>query len=176
MPLDPETHDEGIDEATLNPAGAARRRLIKALGLSAVASQVALDWREPKLHLGGLPAHAAGSPRLCPFNVSMSYTATLSGTNPISVGIVPESLFSTTLGDGSFSTEFMTVLPTGTNSISVAWERGVSGDVFDYEFSASCCVATADSSGGAEDFEPLSGDEGVFAVQVGDGTCSFQPI
>ena len=51
----------GKDETTLEPTGAARRRLIKAAGLSAVASLVSFDWQRPMVRLGFLPAHAQGS-------------------------------------------------------------------------------------------------------------------
>lgn len=49
------------DSSTLNPAGTARRRLIKAVGLGAVASIVSIDWQKPSVRLGALPAHAQGS-------------------------------------------------------------------------------------------------------------------
>ncbi len=178
----PTDEDLAVDEPGLNPAGAARRRLIRSLGLAAVASQVAIDWHKPRIHLGGLPAHAEATDRLCSFNLSMSFSAT--STNPITLGVVGETLlegitvdyiFSTVLTDSSFTTETTTVLPTGTNDIRLSWFRSDTNDILDYEMSASCCDPTADSSGGIETSDPLNGGELVFTVVVGDGTCSFDP-
>lgn len=172
--------DLTVDETSLNPAGAARRRLIKSLGLAAVASRVAIDWRKPQIHLGGLPAHAAGSPRLCQFNLSMTFAP--SGTNPITLQIVGEtitggitvnSLYSTVVSDSSFTDEIATTLPIGDNELFLYWNRSQTSDEMDYEMSASCCDATADSSGGIDTISPQSGDERVFLVAIGDGTCSF---
>ena len=60
--------DEQKKLENLDETGSARRRLLKAAGLSAVAGLVTLDWRKPSIHVGSLPAHAQGSEGVCGTN------------------------------------------------------------------------------------------------------------
>ncbi len=50
-----------LDEGGLNASGAARRRLIRAVGMGSLGAMVSLDWSRPAIRLGALPAHAAAS-------------------------------------------------------------------------------------------------------------------
>jgi hypothetical protein len=47
-----------IDKSRLKPSGAARRRLMKAAGLTAIAAAVSIDWQKPAVRIGTLAAHA----------------------------------------------------------------------------------------------------------------------
>lgn len=102
------------DTTGLNPAAPARRRLLRALGLSAVATAVGVQWQRPVVSLGGLPAHAEGS----------ALTECQVGT--VAVGATREGVMSYTLYSGTSEGQTVTVEESTTND-AARWETTITG-------------------------------------------------
>ncbi len=168
------------DTSTLNPAGAARRRLLKALGLTAVAGSVAIDWKRPAIRLGSTPLHAQPSPLSC--DVAYSVSATI---DPNVGGAMSMSLIGSDTG-GSFlmtsdvlfdsGTLSVTTVTTGTDdltlSAAVSWTLGDNASML-YTAGATCCTATASETRVNND-AAVDASQGFwfFIVDSDDGDCS----
>lgn len=170
------------DPSDLNPAGAARRRLIQALGLGAVAASLSLDWTPPRVRLGSAPAHAAATGLGCEVsywmtvqggNSSASNTVLLAASDSNGSTILDSIAFSGlnsgTLSAALFLTESRTVT-FGFDYTAPFVNTGTSESFMSFTNSISCCDATqslAHHLGGTGDTILF------FSEVVEDGNCQF---
>ncbi len=175
------------DRSTLNPAGAARRRLIKAAGLGLVASQVSFDWRKPSVSIGSTPAHAQPSvtPAACTvgFTVSMSANAS---SQSYSIQLVSEGTGDSGFGTGTSVNASADVLRTLTASYVQPSDDTIINDILysvrslgtiDLTWSATCCTADFSASTqitGPSNSASSTGVASGFASWASeDGECSL---
>lgn len=159
------------DRNTLNPAGAARRRLLKAAGLGAVAAGLSLDWQTPHVRLGALPAHAESTTEGCDVTVALTVAAN-SGFSVVGYyGDSSHTTFGATLSPGG---EPVTLGTTYSQPANTTYSAGVSrtgtdGISYSATFEATCCTAIESGVGFNSQSQLLA-----LASQTGDtGTCSF---
>ncbi len=159
---------EPQDSNGINPAAPGRRRLLKAIGLSAVATQIGLDWTRPTIRLGSLPAHAQLTELWC--TVGFSMTVDPSGLGSVTIDFIDMATvtavqtFSGAAGLGPGEAMGGT--------IDIDFSRSASSQ-FGVTWSAECCTETASGQqtvGGA-----LLVDEAQFVVveATASGECQL---
>lgn len=166
--------DRALDSDELNPNGTARRRLIKALGLGAVASQLTLDWHSPEVRLGALPAHAQST-------VDAACTVTLdvsiypSATTPITVEFLPDLISTIVIGSSTTDSTTFTLPASEHFDVSLAWNLGSATAGIGVEFAATCCTANYSNS-----YLAPTGTQTVsylFGIITADtGECGFEAV
>ncbi len=169
------------DNSTLNASGASRRRLIRALGIGAIASQVSLDWSKPAIRLGALPAHAQGTPAdACVLSLTwvvygQSGSAPVSYTNVVTAddGGGVSTLGSTTAegSDPHTLTGSISVAENSSGTLGVAYTVEDSINSIFVSYTASCCTDSLASGG-----FPLVGtstDFDFFVETQEAGSCTF---
>ncbi len=176
-------HDrQSRDSSTLNPAGAARRRLIKAAGLGALTGVVSVDWRKPSVRIGALTAHAQGS-NLCQIDYSVNATINPDVGGAISISLLgfDTAAQSQLLGSGViFDSGAVTgsTVTGGTETyqlqVSASITLGNSDVTISLTQAATCC---GDDAGFGFVIDP-SGTDGTFAwpgpqVYPDDGNCNL---
>lgn len=178
--------DKAEDGSALNPAGAARRRLIKAAGLSAIAGLVSIDWQRPAIRLGSLSAHAGASVSGCSLEVgasaSISPTGGAGGT--ITLALIVSGPGGTTelTSDSFFDVGTLTGTTTGapseTLSIGFSYSTdgpgSTDGDNLYLILGATCCT---NETAVGNDFIPASGT--IFEIEAipgDDGSCSVSLV
>lgn len=120
------THD---DHSALNPNASSRRRLLKALGFGAVATQLSLDWRKPAIRLGALPVHAQATQGDCAYGMTITLAGE-DGTDSYTVALWANS------GAGSATVDSASFV--GSNGGLVSYDAiGASGDYISLGFSYS---------------------------------------
>lgn len=165
-----------------NPSGAARRRLLRAIGGSgsvAVGAIMTSQWQKPVIEAVILPAHAQTSIEPvanCPITVNVgsfsqsspqAYTLSVYVSNGSGTTVMNELISS---GFASVSLSGSSTFPVGAYGAGMAFSRGASAN-YGFAYTASCCSATLNANGGGIqqnlDF-PLS------LVIPDDGQCSFR--
>lgn len=139
------------DSSTLNPSGVARRRLIKALGLGALAAPLSLDWSEPKIRLGSLPAHAVATINGCFIGASLTVSGSSGVAGSFAIALVGTGgTLAQTQWTGSSSTYLVsfdgTQPPSSAETIQIHWTKGNSDEEIVVQSEASCCDAYVGSS------------------------------
>ncbi len=168
------------DRNTLNPAGAARRRLLKAAGLGAVAAGLSLDWRTPRVRLGALPTHAQATIADC----TVGYTLNLVNLDPSGQSAMAALGLSDSNGSSTLASTII-YDTTSTHQISASTTQGpsetyswiylftVPGSALSGSFSAECCTDSLSTAVGQ-----VNGTNSVllYNTVTGDpGTCSIEP-
>lgn len=174
------------DRSTLNPAGAARRRLIKAVGLGLVGSQISFDWNKPKVSIGSTPVHA--QPSVMVDACTVGYTVSMSAnadTMEYSIQLTSSGSDGASFGTGTSVNASATNLRTLTGSyVQPSGESVFNGFLYtvqslgtlDLTWSATCCTedAVADASISVPTIGSATGDWDMFgSTAAEDGECTI---
>lgn len=135
-----------VRQAGHNPRGAARRRLLRAVGKSgglAIGGLLAANWIKPVVRSVLLPAHAQTSPGGCPIGV----TATLIPSGPYAYSmavLVSDTVLVTASGVSGVSTVAAgsSIFPPNTYFAAVSVQQAENQFIFG-SISGSCCDVTA---------------------------------
>ncbi len=156
-----------LDSSDLNPHAAARRRLLKAVGLGVGAGLISIDWAKPALRLGALPAHAQGS-EVCGATWAISIVAS-GEIFSMSLGRDAETLVASTF-ENSGELELTDSDPNASHSYRVTFSRSVTGNLDGYSTGFTCCTAVSSSN-----FFPSVSSQ-AFTMGIGDfdgdGACT----
>lgn len=175
----PHSPSRRSDESELNPAGSARRRLLKALGLGAVATTLSIDWQRPAIRIGALPAHAQSTVESA---CTLFFTATAAATNIGDTGAFSLALIAnmgaysneaTWTGETQVSLTMSTLVPLGGERQWAVIHTRPSDSTFSFFYSGECCTFT---ESGMRFFEATGQTEDGYdwlAVQPDPGACSF---
>ncbi len=186
-------NDRQQDAAQLNPHAGARRRLLKAAGMTAMAGFVALDWRRPLVRLGSLPAHAQATANLCDIvltgsaaqvgsstGISTAFWTYLAGVSE--VGGTSESGPSSTNQTTAFDIPGWTFQPSAPGSYVALQTLIISagGGEFNWIARADCCDASAQgvtlfasAPNGASTI--TTPNPGQYFLVGDDGSCTWNP-
>jgi len=157
------------DRSTLNPAGAARRRLSRAAGLGAVAASVSLDWRKPVISLGGLPAHAQASRVGCPVDLAFTVSGSPEGAYSVTV-TAGASILGATSWVGSQSHPFSTAYFQGTSqTVAAGIDYSIGAGTLFMSGAATCCTGQNFNSNSRTD--PSGSLTFVVPTTLDDGNC-----
>ncbi len=166
------------DDSALNPSGAARRRLLKAVGLGALALPLSLEWQQPKVRFGGLPAHAIATINGCFVGVSMTVSGSSGADGSFGVALVGTG---GTLDSTTWSQSSSTYLvgfngsqpPNQSEPISVFWTKQNSENEIAVISEAYCCDESTGTPGSIC-FESTSGSYQLLEFATGDdGICEI---
>ena len=173
------TKPNGRDASELNPAAAARRRLLKSLGVGAAAGTIfSVDWTRPVVRLGALPVHAQSSPRVCSL-VLQQHLSMASGTGTLQLNLSLEGTEVSSVSTVGGPTLFLELAYDGGSSGSFTpsfqWSlENPSGLTYSVTRSEYCCQSTETISAALSN--PSSSDEfsgSGLDVLFDDGTCEL---
>lgn len=164
----PDRSDHSADESSLRVPGAARRRLLRALGRSGgitVGALLSAPWHKPLVKSVVLPAHGQTSPSEpgsepgpvgCPITVDLSFFDRGPGggiyTDPYSLSLfVNDTIVNSTATSGVESTSLSgaSTFPPGTYSagLSVDFNDDTDFNAFSFTLDLACCDATEQLAG-----------------------------
>ncbi len=163
------SHGSTNDDSRHNPNGAARRRLLKALGLGAVATQIGIDWSKPAIRLGALPAHAEAT---MTDGCTVAYALTFSS---------PGNYTAEMTANGGATLTAISTGGGGTQALSASWNQAPSvsstlgfnytasgADTLFFTVSAQCCDTRADSYSNSRTGSGANTTHGIYTNDPGD--------
>ncbi len=174
--MNEKTRDDVADASGLNPAGAARRRLLKAAGLAAVASTIAVDWQRPAIRLGGLPAHAQATTQDCTMSFTVTADVTDTAASGYTLSLISEMSVATETNwtgasQPTLSTSVALLVSDGSTHFWRVDHIRPAGFTFAFDWSGECCGS---SNSGRVTYASNEVGNQLFQAQLNDpGVCGF---
>jgi len=172
--------DTSFNSTEHNPAGAARRRLLQAvgggIGIATVSRLSASGWTRPVIDSAVLPAHAGMSTATgCPVTISGAATRGSSGDFNLFIEVQGEGLTLaavTTNNSGTISAT--TTLPPGGNAYYAVAQigTGTAQPAMTVEMTLSCC-ANSDTNTNINTGGLIGIGTALQAIAGDDGQCTF---